>query len=188
MAKAAADYTPTDDEWTVDDAFRYLTRAICRRDDHAIYDLTEKVLTGELPITASRFVNGTLISTGTVPAPFWREYFVLHVIKGKAEVRAIKALEWKWDEYRFTLSSRDIKLFWPPPEITEEVKTVEDWAKIEVTHLRVGNRSISKTDLARLLEKRLKDTVKSNPHSHLRTVGWEYIRNSATAWGIWPLK
>ena len=107
MAEATDNHTPAGDEWTVDDAFRYLTRDIGKQDDLAIYQLTESLLAGRLRMSAKRFVDGVLNSAGVVPTTFWRDHLTLEIVEGRAEVRPLKALE--RGDYHYTLSPRDVR-------------------------------------------------------------------------------
>jgi hypothetical protein len=141
MAKATNQYTTAQDVWTVDDAFRYLTRVISKQDDLAIYELTESLLAGRLRMTAGHFVDGALKSEGIVRATFWRD-LTLHVTEGKAEVRPLRAAL-EPGEYHYTLSARDVRMLWPaPPSVGTaafEPRDIKKWLTDEVGRRRTAN-------------------------------------------------
>jgi hypothetical protein len=141
MAKAANQYTTAEDVWTVDDAFRYLTRVIGKQDNLAIYELTENLLAGRLRINAEHFADGRLRGAGTVPATFWRDHLTLHVVEGRAEVRPLRALE--RGENHYTLSARDIRVLWPAPPSAGtsafEPRDIKKWLTDEVVRRRTAN-------------------------------------------------
>lgn len=83
---------------TVDDAFQYLTRKIGWQGDRAIYELTEALLAGRINITADG---------NRIPADFWRDHLALHVVEGRAEVRAIRALD--RDKYQYRLPAKEVQ-------------------------------------------------------------------------------
>jgi hypothetical protein len=176
VAEASDDHTPAGDEWTIDDAVRYLTRTTGKPgDQQAVYELTEKLLAGRLSITAKHFVDGACKGTGVVPATFWRDHLALHVVDGRAQVRPLKALE--RGDYHYTLSSQDVRLLWPL-EAPSNKKLIED----EVgRRAETGEQYANSTELARSLHEWMK-TVSARPLE----VGT--IVNGLRDWGLWPLQ
>jgi hypothetical protein len=66
------DFTPTADEWTVDDALHHLTRVAKDRlpVDQAIYELLEALRAGRVPAIRKFFVDGVPRISSLLPHPF----------------------------------------------------------------------------------------------------------------------
>jgi hypothetical protein len=189
MAKAANQYTPAEDGWTVDDAFRYLTRVIGKQDDLAIYELTERLLAGQLRINVGHFVDGRLSSTGTVPATFWRDHLTLHVAEGRAEVRPFRALE--RGEYRYTLSSRDVRMLWSTQNADSPArhKTTKEWLADEVKRSRAANEVPTGrgalTNFSRQLAKRMAEAKKVGEVAHaIKPRRIETVLHEINLWSV----
>jgi hypothetical protein len=104
---------PSAEEWTIDEAVRYLARVAGR--DLAIYLLTEAASRGRLRVTCRRFVvtNGkrVLAGEGIVRPDFWRGYLTFAFTNGRAQVIPLKALE--PGEYQYTLPARTVRELLP---------------------------------------------------------------------------
>jgi hypothetical protein len=61
--------------------------------------------------------------------------------------------------------------------IVAEAKRLKDTGQI--------NEVIRITDLAKLLEKRMRKAAKTD--NFIRPVGWKYIKNTLRTWGLWPI-
>jgi hypothetical protein len=105
MAKAEIKNTPSG--WTVDDAFRYLTKTIGLRDYDAIHQMTERIRSGRLPVC----VNGN-----SPPPTLWvMGQLVLTIdADGRAQVTPTASMK-PWPCV-FTVDKRDMRLLWPPTE------------------------------------------------------------------------
>jgi hypothetical protein len=101
------------DEYSVDYAFRYLTRVVGLQDSLAIYELTEALLRGRLAAECRHSRDGRLLGQGLVKADFWRDHLTLELAKGRARVRTLKALE--PGEYEYLLPSQTVRMLWGPP-------------------------------------------------------------------------
>jgi hypothetical protein len=113
MAKAGSKHTPPQgaDEYTIDDAFQYLTRVAGLQDNLAIYELTEALLAGRLAATCRHFVDGRLSGQGEVKPYFWRADLTLEVAEGRARVLPLRALE--SGEYGYRLPAKTVRMLWP---------------------------------------------------------------------------
>ena len=175
MAKATDNHTLADEEWTLDDAFRYLKCVLGKPEDQALYELTERLLAGRLRMNANRFVGGVLSGTRTVPATFWRDHLALHVVEGAAEVRPLKALA--EGDYQYTLPARAVRLSWP-----RETRSPKSLIEEEVRRrVAAGERWDSITKFSQTLHEWMK-TVSDKPLAP-RT-----IENRLREWGLWPLR
>src|SRR5262245_37211440 len=94
MAKAVSKHTPSlppiaEEQWTVDDAFQYLTRVVCFPNNLAIRELKGTLLDGRLPMTCRHFVNvgdkPVLTGSGIVRHDFWGDHLTLRLIDGHAQ-------------------------------------------------------------------------------------------------------
>jgi hypothetical protein len=104
MAKAEIENTPSD--WTVDDAFCYLTKTIGLRDYDAIHQMTERIRSGRLSVR----VNGN-----SPPPKLWiMGQLVLTIDNdGRAEVTPTVGMK-PWPCV-FTVAERDVRMLWEPP-------------------------------------------------------------------------
>jgi hypothetical protein len=100
---------PSAEEWTVAEAFRYLTRAGGPRP--AIFALNQAALSGRLQVTCRHFIvdNGkrVLKGKGIVRPSFWRDHVTFELVNGRAQVRALKALD--PGEYEYTLPAQAVQ-------------------------------------------------------------------------------
>jgi hypothetical protein len=104
---AEADFENTPSDWTVDDAFRYLTKTVGLRDYDAIHQMTERIRTGRLPVC----VDGL-----SPPPTLWiMGQLVLTIdADGRAEVTPTAAME-PWPCV-FTVRERDVRMLsWELP-------------------------------------------------------------------------
>jgi hypothetical protein len=182
MVKATSNPKPATDVWSVDDAFRYLARAIGMQDGVAIYELTDKLLAERLRMNVKRFVDGALRSEGFVPATFWRDHLALHVVEGRAEVRPLKALE--QGEYEYSLSARDVRLIWGEPTRVPNAAarqlTAKEWIPDETRRMKAaGEIFATKADFARELEARMKRDPSVRP------IKWVSIKNMTLDGDLW---
>jgi hypothetical protein len=134
------------DEWTVDEAFQYLTRAKRKPSDEAIYELTQSLLAGKLRACVSHFVDGTLKTSGMVAATYWRN-LALNVVEGRA---VVAPLYFGLDpgSYRYTVSASDVRELWP----TEKLSTKELLDKETQRREALGERWRSITKLSRSMQ------------------------------------
>jgi hypothetical protein len=132
MVKAGSKHTPPQgaDEYTIDDAFQYLTRVVGIQDNLAIYELTEAFLAGRLAATCRHFVDGKLSGQGVVRSDFWRDYLALELAEGQARVKPLKALE--LGEYEYLLPLRIVRILWPSGSVP---------SKEQPRHSRAGRKS-----------------------------------------------
>jgi hypothetical protein len=114
MAKAARKYMPSrdaDERWTVAVTVEYLTRIAGLRDDAALYELTEALFAGDVPMTVRRFLGGKLVEEATAKPSFLRGYLMLKFLRGKAYATSAKAL--MPGRYECLLPARTIQMRWP---------------------------------------------------------------------------
>jgi hypothetical protein len=67
--------------------------------------------------------------------------------------------------------------------------TSKEWIVAEAVQLKKDNKiskDIRRTDFAKLLVDRM-DTAAETDKS-IRPVGWRYIKNHLSEWGLWPIK
>jgi hypothetical protein len=90
------------------------TRDIGLQGDLALYQMQESILAGRLPVKVTHTLDGAVQgeSKSTVKPSFWRRYFVLDVIEGRARVVPIGALV--AGEFVYTVAERDVRRLWPP--------------------------------------------------------------------------
>ena len=72
--------------------------------------------------------------------------------------------------------------------LTTEPVTTKAWVTAEVVKMKKDKEipeDIRKSDLARLLEVRMRTAAKTN--ESLRPVGAGHIRNELSGWGLWPV-
>jgi hypothetical protein len=120
MAKANPEHTSPSgaDEWTLDDAFRYLTRVVGVQDSLAIYKLNEALLSGQLPATCRHLRDDEPPSEGVVRPDFWRDHLTVALADERAQVRALKALQ--IGEYTYSVSSQVVRMIWPPSSVSSK--------------------------------------------------------------------
>lgn len=104
MATAAADNIQTD--WTVDEAFCYLTETVGLRDYDAIHQMTERIRSGRLSVR----VNGN-----SPPPTLWvMGQLVLTIdTDGRAQVTPTVGME-PWPRV-FTVTAEQVRRLWRPP-------------------------------------------------------------------------
>jgi hypothetical protein len=70
----------------------------------------------------------------------------------------------------------------------ERLNDTGKWMSVEANRLKATgqiHKGMKKTDIARLLEKRLRNASKTD--DKLRRVEFRHIRNKLSDWGIWPV-
>jgi hypothetical protein len=68
--------------------------------------------------------------------------------------------------------------------------TAVEWIAHEAQMLsRLGKipAGINKTDFSKLLATNMRNAVGNDPSISFSAVGWEYIRNHLSEWGLWPI-
>jgi hypothetical protein len=124
MAKAKPESTspPAGDEWSIDDAFQYLTHTVGLPPGSAIGTLRRELQDGaKLTATCQGFVNGKLVSTGEVKASFWVHTLNIELAEGRAMVVPIAAVDPTY-EYRYTLPANAVRALQPRKKQSTTVK------------------------------------------------------------------
>jgi hypothetical protein len=113
MAEADSRYTSPSsvDEWTLDEAFQYLTQVVGLESNLAIGRLNEGLLNGRPLVRCQHFIKGKLIEQEDVRPDFWRDHLTLMLKDGHAHVRVLKGLE--PGDYRYLLSPQIVQMLWP---------------------------------------------------------------------------
>jgi hypothetical protein len=164
--------TPSSDEWTIDEAWRYLVRSIARRDHDARVELLAALRSGRLPIKC----NGNSMS------PDYWEHLTIEIAD---EHTVVKPLHWGLEpgEYRYTVSVRDVRMLWPRPgDAPVRMMSGKDWVVAEITRMRAAGETVAnKRKLSRMLAERMQHAP------NVRRLSAASIRNRLSDWGCWPL-
>jgi hypothetical protein len=111
---------PNTEEWTPDDAFRYLTRVMGFQADRAVYVLAEAASGGRLPVTCRRLDGKRLVKEAVVRPDLWRDLLKFAFVGGRVQVKPIRiALE--PGDYQYTVPARTVRALWPISPKAERV-------------------------------------------------------------------
>jgi hypothetical protein len=112
-SESTSESISSDDVWTVDRAFQYLTKVVTLEDGLARYQLTEKLRADEL--------RATTLEGVTVPASAWDQQFSLVIVDGHVVVRrSVSGLigggQFVPCELNLMLPAKTVRQLWPLPK------------------------------------------------------------------------
>lgn len=122
MTKAVAEYRPSPSAiewWSPNEAFEYLTRSVLKRDNVAVYELEEAVLSEQLSVRCRAFRNiksnqvaQLLVAESDIKPDFWRGNLKFKLIDGHLHVQPLKSFDPN-NEYDYRVSKFRVQTLWP---------------------------------------------------------------------------
>jgi hypothetical protein len=198
-AMADDDFTPTADEWTVDDALHHLTRVAKDRlpVDQAIYELLEALRAGRVPAIRKFFVDGVPANIIPIAASLWQHRLELIIVEGRLEVLqhplgAVLGGSGITRASGVFLPPRTIREIWPPRQTgsPRQRLNTKTWLQAEFERRRAAGDIPSGhgafTRFTEKLAERMAEAAKAGKVT--RAIGARRIETVLNELKLWPIQ